>query len=253
MEKNDRFKSAINYLRMRGIITMDKDVAARMGADASNVSRSLKGVPTDRFLRRFNEAFDGIFNLEWLINGAGEMLVNDVHPVPMEQGAEPYITNSHGVRYMKREDGKIIIEVPIVPYYALASPDDEFLPERFGSDTTTFEVDKIGRGKYYAFEVDGDSMDDGTRDSFQRGDIVLVRELDKDDWMPHLHISCWRFWVVCWGNNVRLKEIVRQEGAVITLHSLNPSPEYCDFSLDLSQVSRLFNVIKHKPKERSFI
>lgn len=191
-------------------------------------------------------------NMVWLRTGEGEMLTTDVHPVPVEQETEPYTVNKNGVRYLKREDGKVIIEVPIVPYFALASPDDEFLPERFGADTASFEVDCIGRGKYYAFEVDGDSMDDGSRESFQRGDIVLVRELDRDDWMPHLHISNWHYWVVCWGNNVRLKQIVSQEGSTITLHSLNPSPEYCDFTLDLSEVSRLFNVIKQKPKVRSF-
>lgn len=203
-------------------------------------------------LEKISNAFPEL-NIVWLRTGEGEMLTNDVHQVPIEPATEPYTENKNGVKYYKREDGKIIMEVPVVPYYALASPDDEFLPERFGTDTTTFEVDKIGRGKYYAFEVDGDSMDDGTRDSFQRGDIVLVRELDKDDWMPHLHLNGWHYWVVCWGNNVRLKQILSQEGTTITLHSLNPSPEYCDFTLDLTQVSRLFNVIKHKPKERSFL
>lgn len=249
METTDRQRLA-EFIRYLGITTKSFEERCRLynGFVNSKKTKSISGKNLENILGEFPN-----LNRIWLLTGEGEMLTNDVHQVPIEPATEPYTTNSHGVRYMKREDGKLIIQVPIVPYYALASPDDEFLPERFGADTTTFEVDKIGRGKYYAFEVDGDSMDDGTRDSFQRGDIVLVRELDKDDWMPHLHISCWRFWVVCWGNNVRLKEIIGQEGAVITLHSLNPSPEYCDFSLDLSQVSRLFNVIKHKPKERSFI
>jgi hypothetical protein len=30
---------------------------------------------TDRFLHRFNNAFCGIFNLDWLINGNGDMLL----------------------------------------------------------------------------------------------------------------------------------------------------------------------------------
>lgn len=247
MAKNEELTKMIDEIRYHEKINQSQ-IAEMAGVSPQHLSDVKNGrFPfTEELRTKLLEERTYLRNFE-------ERIRNSAHQVPMEQGAEPYTTNSHGVRYMKREDGKLIIKVPIVPYYALASPDDEFLPERFGADTTTFEVDKIGRGKYYAFEVDGDSMDDGTRDSFQRGDIVLVRELDKDDWMPHLHISCWRFWVVCWGNNVRLKEIISQEGSVITLHSLNPSPEYCDFSLDLSQVSRLFNVIKHKPKERSFI
>ena len=95
-------------------------------------------------------------------------------------------------------------------------------------------------------------MDNGTWNSFRKGDVVLVRELDRSDWMPHLRIDKWPFWVVVFDNNIRLKQIVKHDGDTITLHSLNPSPEYSDFSLNLSKVSRLFNVIKQKPRENSF-
>lgn len=36
------------------------------------------------------------------------------------------------------------------------------------------------------------------------------------------------------------------------IHSLNPSPEYTDFQLRLSEVSRLFNVIQLQPKVQVF-
>lgn len=50
-----------------------------MGASRPNVSSALHGderVLTDRFIERFNAAFDGIFNTEWLLTGEGEMLTN---------------------------------------------------------------------------------------------------------------------------------------------------------------------------------
>lgn len=112
----------------------------------------------------------------------------------------------------------------------------------------SFNIDKVYHGKYVAFEVDGDSMDDGTRKSFQRGDVVLARMLDRQHWTTNLHITTWPFWVVCWGNNIRLKQIVSQGEGNITLHSLNPSPEYTDFTLPLDDVNMLFNVIEVKPK-----
>ncbi len=74
MKKNERLKKAIDYLRLQGMIINDKDVAVKMKADASNVSRSISAEPTDRFIKRFNDAFDGLFNLNWLLTGEGEML-----------------------------------------------------------------------------------------------------------------------------------------------------------------------------------
>lgn len=79
MTKSERFGKAINYLRMQGVIAKNEDVATRMGADPSNVSRSIKGTgnyPSDSFLRRFNQSFDNIFSYQWLCLGEGQM-IND--------------------------------------------------------------------------------------------------------------------------------------------------------------------------------
>lgn len=101
--------------------------------------------------------------------------------------------------------------------------------------------------------VDGDSMDDGTRNGFARKDLVLVRELQRDKWLPRLHYRDWPYWVVVFGNNVRIKQIIDQDDAGnITLHSLNPSPEYCDFTLNVDDISRLYNVVQHIPHPNIF-
>lgn len=193
-------------------------------------------------------------NKVWLLTGEGEMLTASDDVKPAKLGDPGMVTeNKHGDIYYKDKAGQLYVDVPLVPCNAMGSlPSDleEVSMDRPEWGRVRFRVDRIGHGKYYAFEVDGDSMDDGRRDSFERGDVVLVRELDRDDWMPRLYINKWPYWVVCWGNNVRLKQIVAQDEAAgdITLHSLNPSPEYTDFTLSLSEVSRLFNVITKMPK-----
>ena len=237
----------IEYLKKKGIGRNKFEAAA--GISAGYIT-NLKNAPGAAVLVKILQAAPDI-NRVWLLTGEGEMLINDAHPVSLEQTAEPFTENKHGNRFYKRDNGQLVIEVPLVPYNALGSPDDEFaelIADRNRYQSVSFEVDRVGHGRYFAFEVDGDSMDDGTRGSFERGDVVLVRELDKDDWLPRLHISKWRFWVVCWGNCVRLKEIIAQSDGAITLHSLNPSPEYTDFVLRLSDVRRLFNVIRKVPK-----
>ena len=77
MNKNNRLAEAIRYLQGKGIVKTQRDVANKMGATPPNVSSALKGVEsvlTEKFIRRFNSAFGGIFNDEWLITGEGEML-----------------------------------------------------------------------------------------------------------------------------------------------------------------------------------
>lgn len=194
-------------------------------------------------------------NRDWLLTGDGSMLnTSDVTPMASAD-LQPYTTTKAGMEFSERADGQIIMQVPIVPISALGSPADEYatLIAEGNWETMPFIVDSVHHGKYFAFRVEGDSMDNGTRESFARKDIVLVRELARDKWLPRLHYNQWPYWVVVFGNNVRIKQIIDQDDqGNITLHSLNPSPEYTDFTLCLDDISRLFNVIQHIPHPNIF-
>ena len=77
-----RMTTAYEYLKSIGKAHKQQDIAVKVGTDKANVSRAMKGDEkylTDRFLHRFNSAFDNIFNDEWLISGNGEMLAQDSH------------------------------------------------------------------------------------------------------------------------------------------------------------------------------
>lgn len=78
MNKKERFNTAVNYLKERGLVHTQKDVASMMGTTSPNVSSALKGVEsvlTDNFLRRFYVAFEQVFNEAWILSGEGEMLM----------------------------------------------------------------------------------------------------------------------------------------------------------------------------------
>ena len=82
MDKKERLNQAYNYLKYKGIIRSQSDLAEKMNASQPNISAALSGVPrvlTSRFLRRFNEAAENIFSIDWLLTGEGEMLA----PKPM--------------------------------------------------------------------------------------------------------------------------------------------------------------------------
>lgn len=98
-------------------------------------------------------------------------------------------------------------------------------------------------GHYIAFEVRGDSMDDGTKRSICEGDILLGRELRKDLWQFRLHIPK-VFVIVHRSDGIICKEIIAHdvESGIIVCHSWNPDPEYQDFEIDMRDVLQLFYV-----------
>ena len=237
----------IKYLKFKGIGQTKFEAMA--GLSRGYISNLKKEPSTSKLLKILSNAPD--LSREWLETGKGEMLTSNVVPVRASALEEFNVTKA-GIRFYTREDGVLVMKVPVVPISALGSPDDEFaeLIRDHEGDTVTVEVDAVHHGNYLAFKVQGDSMDDGTRDSFEAGDVVVVRELSRDKWLPKLHYKTWSYWVIVFGNNVRIKQIIDQDETTgsITCHSLNPSPEYCDFTLELDQISRLFNVIHKIPK-----
>lgn len=241
----------VKYLKYKGI---GQNKFEKSAGISNGYISNLKSTPGAGILTKIlNSAPD--LSQQWLLTGEGPMLVtSEVTPmVPAE--LTPYTTTKNGTEFQERPDGKIVMQVPIVTIAALGSPEDEYatLIEDGTWETMPFLVDGVHHGKYFAFRIEGDSMDNGTYNGFRRKDIVLVRELARDKWLPRLHYTQWPYWVIAWGNNVRIKQIIGQDDrGNITLHSLNPSPEYTDFTLCLDQVSRLFNVIQHIPHPNIF-
>ena len=88
MDKNERLKIAYQYLKGRGIVHTQKDLAEKMGATPPNVSSAFNGVETvltDKFLYRFNKAFNNIFNIDWLLLGVGDMLNGNIEKTIKER------------------------------------------------------------------------------------------------------------------------------------------------------------------------
>ncbi|MDO3391604.1 S24 family peptidase [Bacteroides sp. ET489] len=170
------------------------------------------------------------YNLKWLLTGEGEMLnqtTPTVHP------------NAHIVENLD------YMSVPVVHIKArcgyLAGYEDAgyigTLP------TMPVIVDRTYHGKYMIFEAEGDSMDDGTRNSICDGDKLLCREVRRDLWLPKLHINDWYFVIVHRTEGIAIKQIINQdENGNITCHSLNNM--FNDYTLNLDDVVEIYNVIK---------
>lgn len=79
-EKNN-FTRAVEWLKTHGVVKDQKDMAERMGTSENTISRNKHGGvkrPDDDTLRKFNEQFGSIINIDYLLGESKVMLVKDL-------------------------------------------------------------------------------------------------------------------------------------------------------------------------------
>jgi transcriptional regulator with XRE-family HTH domain len=188
-------------------------------------------------------------NIEWLETGKGEMFLPESRSngkfiseinYPLEPGETPFI---------ELGEGQYLMVMPLVHEYAYAGylsgyADPEYVEEL---SKHTIVVTKQHRGTYRAFEIVGDSMDDGTKESIPDGSIATGREIQRHLWKSPFHTHRFKDYIIVHQTEGILnKRIVKHdvEKGFITCHSLNPDKEiYPDFKLHLDEVKQIFNIV----------
>lgn len=140
------------------------------------------------------------------------------------------------------------VGIPLVSQYAYGGyltgyGDSEYLQSLPLID---FIPDRSMSGNYLAFEVRGDSMDDGTKDGYEQGEILICREVAPHLWKDSkLHIHR-RDFVIVHADGILIKRIIDHDVTrhTIVIHSLNPT--YQDKEIDLADVRQIFSVIESR-------
>ena len=92
MDRKERFNVAYKFLYDKGWIHSQKEAAKKMETTAPNMSSALNGVEsvlTDKFLKRFADAFPAI-STDWLLNESGAMLTMENNIVKSHNSGVPY-------------------------------------------------------------------------------------------------------------------------------------------------------------------
>lgn len=174
------------------------------------------------------------YNRAWLLSGEGE-------PIRKDEIAE---ASPRIIEFMN---------FPLVNQRAYAGylsgyADSEYVESL---PTVAFPVEHTPHGNYVVFEVKGDSMYDGSHESYIEGDLLLCREVQMHLWEDSpLHFKKWDF-VIVHESGVLIKRIVNHdvEGKTITIHSLNE--RYPDRVINLSEVRQILNVVNMmRPRKR---
>lgn len=232
----ERLNEAFNYLRFKGLVKTQKDLAEAIGATAPNVSSALKGDDkflTDSFISRFSDAFEEVSS-HWLLTGEGDMLASDQ---PREYDVE--------TAQKLMEDG-----VELIPMYS-----EPFRAGNRGNDVGT-EQGYIS--SYWAIpnlrateviQVTGDSMeptiprgtpvavapvyfraDEPLQLSF--GDIFAISTRDPDD--PSEYVT------------IRVKRLYKHDDKdkrLTTWIARSDNDKYEDFEIPISHIVGLWRVL----------
>lgn len=246
----ERISEVIRYKNLT-----NRSFALKIGFNYSTLHNYLSGrrAAVDlNLILKISETFSDI-STEWILTGRGNMLINppeDKETVEDDDIEELYHTTKSGNKYYEVGSGYYRMRVPLVPYGAygryLSGTKEAIQMDRDGWEEVDFIVDRISHGRYFAFEIKGDSMDDESRHSFVQGDIVLAREVNKDYWRDKLRYKDYPFWIIVTDDSILCKQMINHDPAtgMITFHSLNPSPEYRDFTLNVDEIRQLFNIVK---------
>lgn len=254
-----------------------KDFANRLGVytlEYINLEKKENDKLPDGFLLKLKEAYPEI-NTSWLLTGNGEILKEAPGNINIQ--GDGNVSNTGGISNSTINAGKIThpsndtaittqpsdkekyglsnvrfipnpqyIDALFVPIQAHAGFAHGYGNAVFEKELTTVPVfaDKEYKGKYYVFEVSGDSMDDDSRSAICHRDQILAREVKTDYWKYKLHYKQWFFVIAHKEFGVVVKQIIDHnvETGDITCHSLNP--EYDNFTWNLKDITGIFNVVK---------
>jgi len=229
----NRLTQAYHHLKGLGLISNQKDLADKMGYSRTSISKALNGYEdylTESFMTKLYQTFPTILNDTWLLTGEGPMLNTDIQSNAKAKEIEAYEM------------------IPLIPIRARAGYLAGYGDQEYIDDLPTVPVivDRTFHGKYRCFEVEGDSMDDGTRDALCDKDVIMGREVKRELWRDKLHYNKWNAFVIVHKSGILIKQIVDHDinTGIITCHSLNNDPSYTDFPINLNEVYELYNVIK---------
>lgn len=231
MEFKDRLKNLLDNVKIGGKRVTVYRIGKETPISMTSVNMYLKGSIPSYDKAKILADYFGV-SVEWLMTGEDSPKIEsnaELIPVPE------------------------FIEVPLVSQkvyagYLSGYGDDEYLETL---PTAMFIADHTPHGKYVAFDVKGDSMDDGSSESYREGDRVLCREVQMHLWADSkLHFKKWDF-VIVHKEGILIKRIIEHdvEKKTITVHSLNP--QYPDRVINLCDVKQILNVIQQmRPRMR---
>ena len=170
--------------------------------------------------------------------------VNELGAVYSSQGNK--FRKGHTIA--KLAPGKYLVTTPLVTVeqygrYLEQYPDPNYIQSLH---YIGFTIDHVSVGHYMSFEISNDSMDNGTINRVPKEAIVLVKLVSGNKVGTMLKNKPDTNWIIVHKNGIMCKRITFSDRTkkVLTCQSLNNSPEYPDFEINIDDVKQFYKILK---------
>lgn len=166
-----------------------------------------------------------------------------------------YFVSNKNIKPIVTNEAELVTEiitkrVPLVNQYAYAGyltgyQDQEYIDQL---PKIPFDSEDDPNFRYMAFEMKGNSMDDGSRDSYIEGDKLFCQEIPSHMWdTSKLHTMNWNF-VIVYQKGIIVRKIIDHDiqNRTIVAHPLNPFIN--DELINLVDVYQIFHVLEYLRK-----
>ena len=214
----ERIKKIVKYLGTTiSNFESETGVSSVTARDISNISKTQVNKITKRY---------PFINPVWLMSGIGTMIAEPPKITIATIAYAPLVTQRAYAGYLNG--------------YA----DNEYMESL---DKVPYILNNETKGNMIAIEISGDSMNDGSSESYKDKDIVLCKELSVTDGIiPYKHYD----FIIVHKEGLLIKRITEfnQEQGTMVIHSLNKF--YGDVTINLSDVRKLFIVVTKISSQR---
>lgn len=224
------FSAILSILMTRKGIKNPTELAKKLGYSSAEkllrLTREDSAKPSFQIIHDIIITFPDV-NPTWLLTGEGNPILDG---------------NKSNEVLPRAIDKELVTTAPLISQYAHAGYLKGFADSEFLEAQPVYVAKrKYSGGQYVAFEVRGDSMDDGSKKAICHGDVVLGRELYQHYWTSKLHVPK-VFVIIHKTDGICIKEVVDHDvqTGVITCHSFNSNHD--DFQVNLADVMQLFYI-----------
>lgn len=232
-------KLAFQYLRNKGVVHTQQDIADKLNVSKENISRLMngkEGYHTPSYLSRFNKAFDNIFDENWLLTGDGIMLNSNKEDPTGKEVEEPKTDEAKPDDSIIEDEPKINFTTG-VPYYNV-----DFIGgfDLVMNDQTTIPEYLIDFKKYNDAtcwcNVTGHSMEP----EITHGDMIALKEIKDMSFLPFGEV-----YAIVTTNEMRtIKRLGKGDDKDhYNLIPTNKSQEYAIQELPKRMISAIFQVL----------
>ena len=148
----------------------------------------------------------------------------------------------------KLAPGKYLVSAPLVmaSMYNSYMDNDGDVPFMETLPKISFVIDQVSTARYLAFEISNNSMDNGEVDGIPNRSVVLAKMVSTKKMRTAVRDNPKTLWVIDHKDSIMCKKITDfdTKRGILKCSSLNNSPEYADFEINIEDVRQFYSVIK---------